>query len=129
MLASEPSTRALRTGISVDASDEQRPVEPTSSASNLSPQDGAVVGYASAVIAASDAAPGSSDYPAEGEVGMDLSDLMKDETLLYICRYGAGCTHRREKVHRTHFWHPTVPRLDGMQSVAIIYYAFMTHFA
>jgi hypothetical protein len=42
-----------------------------------------------------------------------LSALMNDDAMLYICRYGAGCTHRREKLHRTHFWHPSVPELDG----------------
>ena len=33
-----------------------------------------------------------------------------------ICRYGRGCTHIYDAVHREKFWHPSVPRLSGKVS-------------
>lgn len=32
---------------------------------------------------------------------------------MLICRYGRGCTHIHDVVHREKFWHPVVPRLSG----------------
>jgi hypothetical protein len=92
---------------------EQRPPEPVEGAAHRLPSE------SGKPICLPDG-PGSSDFMAYSSHktrpsgGRNLSDPMNDNSMLYICRYGAGCTHRREKLHRTHFWHPNVPELDGM---------------
>ena len=30
-----------------------------------------------------------------------------------ICRYGRGCTHMHDPIHRERFWHPSAPVLTG----------------
>ena len=30
-----------------------------------------------------------------------------------ICRYGRGCTHIMDPVHKERFWHPYIPQLTG----------------
>jgi|LauGreStaDraftv2_3_1035109.scaffolds.fasta_scaffold218770_1 hypothetical protein len=32
-----------------------------------------------------------------------------------ICRYGRGCTHKFDPMHRERFWHPEVPDLNVEQ--------------
>lgn len=38
--------------------------------------------------------------------------ILPEEKNVYICRYGSGCTHMKEKDHTSLFWHPPVPKLD-----------------
>ena len=30
-----------------------------------------------------------------------------------ICRYGRGCTHILDQIHRDRFWHPPAPVING----------------
>ena len=44
-----------------------------------------------------------------------------------ICRYGRGCTHMQDPIHRDRFWHPSVPQLTGT-SLFYTYCRFNTLF-
>lgn len=32
-----------------------------------------------------------------------------------VCRYGSGCTHVHDAIHRERFWHPKYPTLTGKE--------------
>lgn len=36
-----------------------------------------------------------------------------------ICRYGHGCTHSHDAIHRDKFWHPSLPKLNGELTDAV----------
>ena len=45
-----------------------------------------------------------------------------------ICRYGRGCTHMYDPVHKERFWHPSCPVLNGTMSYILdfeCYYLFL----
>ncbi len=32
-----------------------------------------------------------------------------------LCRYGLGCTQVFDPLHKEKFWHPSVPKLNGIE--------------
>lgn len=48
-------------------------------------------------------------------IGMPTSKTGKTEqgNRKVICRYGCGCTHLSDTLHREKFWHPKVQQLRG----------------
>lgn len=52
----------------------------------------------------SDDLVGANSKPGKGEQG----------NRKVICRYGCGCTHLSDALHREKFWHPKIQQLRGI---------------
>ena len=59
------------------------------------------------------------------EEGILGSKALEKQIRKIICRYGRGCTHMNDPIHRERFWHPSAPTLTGR--IFIIRFKFRIH--
>jgi hypothetical protein len=53
------------------------------------------------------------DYPDDAKISKNLDKKQPLVIRQIICRYGRGCTHLNDPVHKERFWHPPIPIING----------------
>ena len=48
---------------------------------------------------------------------MNMSEANRSRRV--VCRYGRGCTHIQDPIHKERFWHPAPPQLTGFHLIRL----------